>query len=275
MALVTMKEMLSDARREKRAVGAFNVANYETALGVYKAAEAENSPVIIQVYMRLFNSEKAWDLAGSLIRLAQRSRQAIALHLDHGETLEQVATAIRAGYTSVMLDGSRLPFEENATATALAVRLAHGAGISAEGEIGHVAQGDENALTSVEEAVAFAERTSVDALAVSIGTVHGYYKAEPKLDIERCKAIAEALPEMPLVLHGGSGTPLEAVRCVIENGISKVNIATEYMDTYLKSSRAELEKLSGRFLPVDKYYDPVVDACAAHASRLIRFFAGK
>ncbi|MBO5723694.1 MAG: class II fructose-bisphosphate aldolase [Lentisphaeria bacterium] len=275
MALVTMKEMLSDARREKRAVGAFNVANYETALGVYKAAEAENSPVIIQVYMRLFNSEKAWDLAGSLIRLAQRSRQAIALHLDHGETLEQVATAIRAGYTSVMLDGSRLPFEENATATALAVRLAHGAGISAEGEIGHVAQGDENALTSVEEAVAFAERTSVDALAVSIGTVHGYYKAEPKLDIERCKAIAEALPEMPLVLHGGSGTPLEAVRCAIENGISKVNIATEYMDTYLKSSRAELEKLSGRFLPVDKYYDPVVDACAAHASRLIRFFAGK
>ena len=275
MALVTMKEMLSDARREKRAVGAFNVANYETALGVYKAAEAENSPVIIQVYMRLFNSEKAWDLAGSLIRLAQRSRQAIALHLDHGETLEQVATAIRAGYTSVMLDGSRLPFEENATATALAVRLAHGAGISAEGEIGHVAQGDENALTSVEEAVAFAERTSVDALAVSIGTVHGYYKAEPKLDIERCKAIAEALPEMPLVLHGGSGTPLEAVRCAIENGISKVNIATEYMDTYLKSSLAELEKLSGRFLPVDKYYDPVVDACAAHASRLIRFFAGK
>ena len=275
MALVTMKEMLSDARREKRAVGAFNVANYETALGVYKAAEAENSPVIIQVYMRLFNSEKAWDLAGSLIRLAQRSRQAIALHLDHGETLEQVATAIRAGYTSVMLDGSRLPFEENATATALAVRLAHGAGISAEGEIGHVAQGDENALTSVEGAVAFAERTSVDALAVSIGTVHGYYKAEPKLDIERCKAIAEALPEMPLVLHGGSGTPLEAVRCAIENGISKVNIATEYMDTYLKSSRAELEKLSGRFLPVDKYYDPVVDACAAHASRLIRFFAGK
>ena len=275
MALVSMKEMLCSARREKWAVGAFNVANYETALGVFKAAEAEKSPVIIQVYMRLFTSEKAWDLAGTLLRLARRSNQPIALHLDHGETLEQVASAIRAGYTSVMLDGSRLPFEENAAVTALASRLAHGAGVSAEGEIGHVAQGDETALTSVEEAVAFAEKTQVDALAVSIGTAHGYYKAEPRLDIDRCKAIAEALPDLPLVLHGGSGTPLEAVWQSIQNGISKVNIATEYMDTYLKSSRAELEKLNGKFLPVDKYYDPVVDACAAHAARLIRFFAGK
>ena len=275
MALVSMKEMLCSARREKRALGAFNVANYETALGVFKAAEAEKSPVIIQVYMRLFTSEKAWDLAGTLLRLAQRSNQPIALHLDHGETLEQVASAIRAGYTSVMLDGSRLPFEENAAVTALAARLAHGAGVSAEGEIGHVAQGDETALTSVEEAVAFAEKTQVDALAVSIGTAHGYYKAEPRLDIDRCKAIAEALPDLPLVLHGGSGTPLEAVWQSIQNGIAKVNIATEYMDTYLKSSRAELEKLNGKFLPVDKYYDPVVDACAAHAARLIRFFAGK
>ena len=275
MALVSMKEMLCSARREKRALGAFNVANYETALGVFKAAEAEKSPVIIQVYMRLFTSEKAWDLAGTLLRLARRSNQPIALHLDHGETLEQVASAIRAGYTSVMLDGSRLPFEENAAVTALASRLAHGAGVSAEGEIGHVAQGDETALTSVEEAVAFAEKTQVDALAVSIGTAHGYYKAEPRLDIDRCKAIAEALPDLPLVLHGGSGTPLEAVWQSIQNGIAKVNIATEYMDTYLKSSRAELEKLNGKFLPVDKYYDPVVDACAAHAARLIRFFAGK
>ena len=275
MALVSMKEMLCSARREKRALGAFNVANYETALGVFKAAEAEKSPVIIQVYMRLFTSEKAWDLAGTLLRLARRSNQPIALHLDHGETLEQVASAIRAGYTSVMLDGSRLPFEENAAVTALAARLAHGAGVSAEGEIGHVAQGDETALTSVEEAVAFAEKTQVDALAVSIGTAHGYYKAEPRLDIDRCKAIAEALPDLPLVLHGGSGTPLEAVWQSIQNGIAKVNIATEYMDTYLKSSRAELEKLNGKFLPVDKYYDPVVDACAAHAARLIRFFAGK
>ena len=275
MALVTMTEMLQGARKEKRAVGAFNVANYETALAVLKAAEGEHSPVIIQVYDRLFDSYKAADIAGTLIRLAQRSNQPIALHLDHGTSLDHVAVALHAGYTSVMFDGSRLPYDENVAKTKLAVQLAHAAGCSAEGEIGHVAQGDETSLTSVEEAVSFAEATKVDALAVSIGTAHGYYKAEPKLDLERCKAIGDALPDLPLVLHGGSGTPLDAVRESIRRGMAKINIATEFMDTYLKSSRAELEKLNGKVLPVDKYYDPVVDACAAHAARLIRFFAGK
>jgi fructose/tagatose bisphosphate aldolase len=115
----------------------------------------------------------------------------------------------------------------------------------------------------------------VHALAVSIGTAHGYYKSEPKLDIDRCRAIAEALPDVPLVLHGGSGTPLADVRKVIESGIAKVNIATEFMDTYLKTARKELNALDGKFIPVDKFYDPVIDACAEHAARLIRFFAGK
>ena len=274
MSLVTMKELLPAARKEKRAVGAFNVANYETALAVMKAAESDKSPVIIQVYDRLFDSYKAADLAGVLIRLALRSNQPIALHLDHGSRLEHVAVALHAGYTSVMFDGSRLPFEENVAKTRLAAEFAHAAGCTVEGEIGHVAQGDETSLTSVDEAVEFAHATGVDALAVSIGTAHGYYKAEPKLDIARCKAIGDALPELPLVLHGGSGTPLSAVRESIHCGIAKINIATEYMDTYLKSSRAELEKLNGKFLPVDKFFDPVVDACAAHAARLIRFFRG-
>ena len=275
MALVTMTEMLRAARKEHRAVGAFNVANYETSLAVLKAAEGERSPVIIQVYDRLFQTDKAADIAGTLIRLARRASQPIALHLDHGSSLEHVAVALHAGYTSVMFDGSRLPYQENAAKTKLAAELAHAAGCSVEGEIGHVAQGDETSLTSVEEAVDFAHATGVDALAVSIGTAHGYYKAEPKLDIARCRAIGDALPELPLVLHGGSGTPLDAVCESIRCGIAKINIATEYMDTYLKSSRAELEKLDGKFVPVDKYFDPIVDACAAHAARLIRVFAGK
>ena len=275
MALVTMKEMLLTARKEKRAVGAFNIANYETARAVLMAAEQEKQPVIIQLYMRLFDSEKAYDLAGMLLRLAHRSNVPVALHLDHGNTIKQVKDALAWGYTSVMYDGSRLPFEENVKNTAFCVQYAKSFGASVEGEIGHVAQGDETAITEVSEAVEFASATKVDALAVSIGTAHGYYTSEPKLDIERCKAIAEALPELPLVLHGGSGTPLADVRKVIENGVAKVNIATEYMDTYLKSSRAELEKLDGKFLPVDKFYDPVVEECAAHAARLMRFFAGK
>ncbi|MBO5307437.1 MAG: class II fructose-bisphosphate aldolase [Lentisphaeria bacterium] len=275
MALVTMNEILPAARREHRAVGAFNIANYETARAVLQAAEAEAQPVIIQLYMRLFESTKAYDLAGMLIRLAERANVPVALHLDHGDTLKQVENALKWGYTSVMYDGSRLPFDENVANTRIAVEMARKAGASSEAEIGHVAQGDETALTQVDEAVRFAEATRVDSLAVSIGTAHGYYKAEPKLDIERCRAIADALPNVPLVLHGGSGTPLADVRKSIEAGIAKINIATEFMDTFLKSSRNELEKLNGKFLPIDKYYDPIVDECAAHAARLIRFFAGK
>lgn len=275
MALVTMNEILPAARREHRAVGAFNIANYETARAVLQAAEAEAQPVIIQLYMRLFESTKAYDLAGMLIRLAERANVPVALHLDHGDTLTQVENALKWGYTSVMYDGSRLPFDENVANTCTAVEMARKVGASTEAEIGHVAQGDETALTQVDEAVRFAEATKVDSLAVSIGTAHGYYKAEPKLDIERCRAIADALPNVPLVLHGGSGTPLADVRKSIEAGIAKINIATEFMDTFLKSSRCELEKLNGKFLPIDKYYDPIVDECAAHAARLIRFFAGK
>jgi fructose-bisphosphate aldolase class II len=270
-----MNEILPAARREHRAVGAFNIANYETARAVLQAAEAEAQPVIIQLYMRLFDSTKAYDLAGTLIRLAERANVPVALHLDHGDNLTQVENALKWGYTSVMYDGSRLPYDENVANTRIAVEMARKAGASSEAEIGHVAQGDETALTQVDEAVRFAEATGVDSLAVSIGTAHGYYKAEPKLDIERCRAIADALPNVPLVLHGGSGTPLADVRRSIEAGIAKINIATEFMDTFLKTSRRELEKLDGKFLPIDKYYDPIVDECAAHAARLIRFFAGK
>ena len=275
MSLVTMKEILPQARKEKRAVGAFNIANYETAAAVLKAAEAEKSPVIIQLYNRLFNSNKAYDLAGMLIRLAHRSSQPVALHLDHGDNVGQVKDALAWGYTSVMYDGSRLPFDENVRITRFCVDYAKSFGASVEAEIGHVAQGDETALTEVKEAVDFARQTGVDALAVSIGTAHGYYKAEPKLDIARCKAIADEIPDVPLVLHGGSGTPLADVRKAIESGIAKVNIATEFMDTYLKSARRELNELNGKFIPIDKFYDPIVDDCAAHAARLIRFFAGK
>lgn len=275
MALVNMKEILCEARKAKKAVGAFNTANYELSRAILQAAEAENEPVIIQLYMRLFDSEKAYDLCGMLQRLAYRAKVPVALHLDHGATIKQAKDALAWGYTSVMYDGSRDPFEKNVQDTAFVAQYAHSVGATCEGEIGHVAQGDETALTDVDEAVQFAKATGVDALAVSIGTAHGYYKAEPKLDIERCAAIAEALPDVPLVLHGGSGTPLADVRRSVEAGIAKINIATEFMDTYLKASRAELNTLDGKFIPVDKFYDPVVDACAEHVQRLIKFFAGR
>jgi len=273
--LTNMKEMLCEARRAGRAVGAFNVANYETALAVFRAAEAEKAPVIVQLYMRLFDTGKARDLAPMLRGLAERATVPVALHLDHGSTERQAEDALAWGYTSVMFDGSRLPFDENAARTKAVADRAHAAGATCEGEIGHVAMGDGTALTDVSEAAAFGKETGVDALAVSIGTAHGYYKAEPKLDIARCAAIAEALPGVPLVLHGGSGTPLADVRRAIECGIAKVNIATEFLDTYIKSTLKVFGDLNGGFVPPDKLADPIVDACAAHVARLIRFFAGR
>ena len=270
MSLVNMKEMLTAARKAHKAIGAFNITNYETAAAVLKAAEAENEPVIIQLYMRLFDTGKAYDLCGMLQRLAFRGKVPVALHLDHGSTVKQATDALAWGYTSVMYDGSRSPYDEKHVAD-----YAHALGATCEGEIGHVAQGDETALTDVDEAVSFAKATGVDALAVSIGTAHGYYKAEPKLDIPRCAAIADALPDTPLVLHGGSGTPLADVRRAIESGIAKVNIATEFLDGYIKSTLKVFGDLNGAFVPPDKLADPIIDACAAHVQRLIKFFAGR
>ena len=275
MSLVTMRELLPAARKQRRAVGAFNVANYETAAAVVRAAEKERSPVIIQLYMRLFNSDKAYDLAGMLIRMAGRSSQPVALHLDHGDSVTQVENALKWGYTSVMFDGSRLPYDENVRLTRHCAELAKAAGASIEGEIGHVAMGDDTALTEPEEAEAFASAAGVDALAVSIGTAHGYYRSEPKLDISRCRAIAERLPDVPLVLHGGSGTPLSEIRKAIGNGIAKINVATEFQHTFLKSAGTSLAALDGKFVPVDKFMEPVIDDCAAYIARLIRFFAGR
>ena len=174
-----------------------------------------------------------------------------------------------------MYDGSRSSYEENVKWTKFVADYAHALGATCEGEIGHVAQGDETALTDVDEAVSFAKDTGVDALAVSIGTAHGYYKAEPKLDIPRCAAIAESLPDTPLVLHGGSGTPLADVRRAIECGIAKVNIATEFLDTYIKSTLKVYGDLNGAFVPPDKLADPIIDECAAHVQRLVKFFAGR
>ena len=273
--LVNMKEMLDAAHKAHKAVGAFNITNYETAAAVLKAAEAENEPVIIQLYMRLFDTGKAYDLCGMLQRLAFRGKVPVALHLDHGNTVKQATDALAWGYTSVMYDGSRSSYDENVKWTKHVADYAHALGATCEGEIGHVAQGDETALTDVGEAVDFAKATGVDALAVSIGTAHGYYKAEPKLDIPRCKAIADALPEVPLVLHGGSGTPLADVRRAIECGIAKVNIATEFLDGYIKSTLKVFGDLNGAFVPPDKLADPIIDACAAHVQRLIKFFAGR
>jgi ketose-bisphosphate aldolase len=277
MPLVTFKEILPRARREGRAVGAFNVANYETAVAVVEAAEAEHQPVIIQVYHRLMQDRHIGSLVAMFRHLAGQCSMPVAVHLDHGASLEQVRQAVEAGFSSVMFDGSTLPWEENLAWTQQAVEFARRHGVSVEAEIGHVplngAEGSENSpLSTPEEAASFAAATGVDALAVSIGTAHGYYRKEPDVAVDLAQRIS-AVVAAPLVLHGGSGTPPEKVKAVIRCGFAKVNVATEFQHTFQLGLQTELHRLNGSFLPLDKLMrTPTADA-AAYLRPLIRMFA--
>lgn len=270
MSLVTFNEILPQARRENRAVAAFNVANLETVLAVFKAAEAERSPVIIQVYQRLFKDERAALIAAMVAKLAAASDIPVALHLDHGESLDQLRQAIALGYTSVMIDGSKLPFGENIALTVEAAKIAHGAGATLEAEIGHVPFGDGAIeLSTADEAETFAAKTGVDALAISVGTVHGFYKQAPKLDIDRAREIGERIP-IPLVLHGGTGVPEDQLRLAVGCGVAKVNIATELQSCFLTSVAAELAACGGKFKPIDLCFKPVEETVQTYVRAKIR-----
>jgi ketose-bisphosphate aldolase len=267
-----MNEILPQARKEGRAVCAFNVANLETLLSVFKAAAQDKTPVIIQVYQRLFNDERAELIARMTACLAEKSDLPVALHLDHGVSAEQLQQAIDAGYTSVMIDASQLPFEENIALTAKCVKIAHDAGVSIEAEIGHVPFGGGDVeLSTAAEAVEFVERTSVDALAVSIGTAHGFYKKEPKLDIERAREIGKSV-SIPLVLHGGTGVPAEEVKKSLACGVTKINIATELQHLFMGCVKDEIDKNGEKFLPVDLYLKPVEDKVAQYVKDKIKSF---
>lgn len=277
MALVTFKEILPRAREEGRAVGAFNIANYETAKAVIIAAEAENQPVILQVYQRLMGDKFIGALAAMMRHMAKNAAVPVAVHLDHGASFEQVKQAIDCGFTSVMFDGSQLPLAENLAQTAEAAAYAHKHGVTIEGEIGHVPlNGTDGAkdipLSTPEEAAEFAKTTGVDALAVSIGTAHGYYKEEPQIAVELAGAI-NARVSIPLVLHGGSGTPHEKVKAVIRSGFAKVNVATEFQHTFQLRLQQELQQLDGKFLPLDKLMASPTDTAVTHLRQLIRMLA--
>ncbi len=272
--LVTGNEILPAARAAKRAIGGFNVGNYETLLAVLRAAEAEQQPVLIQLYSRLVADGHGEPLAAAARAIAEKMTAPVAIHLDHGASLEQVKRAIDAGFTSVMLDASQLPFAENVALVRQAVALARAAGVSIESEIGHVPMGGSAmAVSQLDETIRFYEETGVDSLAVSIGTAHGFYKAEPKIDVELARRIGEAIP-IPLVLHGGSGTPPEKIRAVIGCGIAKVNIATEFQFDYQQKLRARLEEAGEKFIAVDLLEAPVVESSTQFIRREIRFLAG-
>ena len=231
--IVNFSELLREAQRGRYAVGSFNVYNYETIRGVVEAARELGYGTIV-AFGEAYLSNMEMDEVAALVRsMAGRVEVPLVLHLDHCKSFDNVVKALRAGFTSVMFDGSSLPFEENIRKTAQVVAMAHAVGVSVEAELGALAGGEfsneeagEEIYTNPAQAAEFVAKTGIDALAVSIGTVHGMYKGTPRIDVGVLKKIA-ACVEIPLVLHGGSGTPEEVVRECIRNGIAKINVNTE------------------------------------------------
>ena len=237
---VTLREVLSAADKGGYAVGAFNANNMEIVQSIIAAAIEENSPVILQA------SQGALSYAGlenivALVEIAvKKTDLPVVLHLDHGTDFAQVMRCIRHGFSSVMFDGSKLSLEENIAVTQRVMEVASAVNVSVEAELGKIGGVEDDVsvderdalFTNPAEAQRFVKETGVDALAVAIGTAHGPYKGEPKLDFERLTQIREVIGGTPLVMHGASGVPEDAVREGIRLGIRKVNIDTEIRQAF-------------------------------------------
>ena len=235
--LVTMNEVLKDAKKGHYAVGLFNAVTLELAQGIIAAAEETGSPVIFGTAEVLLPYNSMEDLAMILIPMAKRAKVPVVVHLDHGLHKETCIKALELGFSSIMYDCSLDSYEENCRKVKEMADIAHSYHASIEGEIGHVggAEGAATAeqqddaskyYTTPEEAKDFVEKTGVDALAIAVGTAHGAYKLPPKLDFDRIRKIASTV-DTPLVLHGGSGLTDDDFRKAIAAGISKVNIFTD------------------------------------------------
>jgi len=252
--LVTTKEMLLAAQAGGYAVAAFNAENMEMTVAVLAAAQELRAPIILQATPLMMRFASATLYVAMAKAALENITVPVALHLDHGDSYEVAVRSLRAGYTSLMLDGSRLPYEENAALTRRVVELATPCGIPVEAELGAVG-GTEDGLTSAgdtgtdpEQAADFLARTGADFLAVGIGTAHGVYRAHPKLDLERLEAIRERV-DAPLVLHGASGLTQDDLQACIARGICKINIATELRLAYSGGIKALLAEQPGTFDP--------------------------
>lgn len=238
--LVNMRDLLKDAQSGNYAVGSFSVANMEMVLGVLKAAEELNAPVILQIAeVRL--KQSPLELIGPLmVAAAENAKTPVAVHFDHGKTEEKIGLALELGFTSVMFDGSHLPLDENIAQTKKIMEMAQEYDAAVEAEIGCVGGSEDGSediainCTNPDDAVRFVKETGVDALAIAIGNAHGNYKSTPKLRFDILEKCAE-LVDTPLVLHGGTGiSPEDFVKCS-KTGIKKINIATATFDMVEKT----------------------------------------
>ena len=255
MALVNIKEMLEKARKEHYAVGAFDASTIEMAMAIVEAAEEEKSPVIVMGLtpdLQQGNEKMLTYWTESLKDLAKKASVPVCLHLDHARDMNFLKRCVDAGFTSVMYDASEYPFEENVRLSKEAADYAHKYGATVEAELGHVGDGivsgvikedgnydnPEDYLTNPEEMRRFIAETGVDCLAVAVGTSHGH---EPKLDFERLELL-NSISDIPMVVHGGSGTPDAQIKKAISLGVTKLNIYSEMMAAYFGTMKEELEK---------------------------------
>ena len=242
VALIIETALKKEPGEEKKiAIPAFNIDTMEIAQAILETVEEENCPAIIAVGQAAIKDGKLESLAATVRTLAKDMKTPVVLHLDHGQSVEQVVKALCAGFTSVMIDGSKLSFEDNIAVTQEVVRIANAAGASVEAELGAILGSEDNIshddskpfLVRVQDVIDFTAAVKVDALAVGIGNAHGLYKGRPNLDFQRLQEVRD-VTDVPLVLHGGSGIPDDMIQTAIEIGIRKINVATEIRMAYVE-----------------------------------------
>ncbi|WP_286680841.1 class II fructose-1,6-bisphosphate aldolase [Tepidanaerobacter sp. EBM-49] len=262
--LVSSKEMLNKARQNNYAIAAFNIHNLETLKATVEAAKEERAPLILQTTPGTCEYAGIDYLVAMAHTASNKADIPIALHLDHGNSLDLAIKCIDAGYTSVMIDGSMLPFNENVSLVKQVVEYAHKKQVQVEAELGHISGVEENisssheVLTDPKEAAEFVNRTGVDSLAIAVGTAHGVYKGKPEIHFDIIQNIRQ-LVNVPLVLHGCSGVPEEDVKQAIKCGICKINIATDikiaFADELKKFFVSQPDETDPR-----KYFKPAIKA---------------
>lgn len=258
--LYNMKELLTIAKENKFAVPAFNIGSLEILRAVMEVAEETNSPVILEIHP--LEIEYLTDpFVLTVKEYAHKSKVPVVIHMDHGSNIYDVMRSIKNGYTSVMIDSSNLPYEENVALTKQVVELAHKVNVSVEAEIGTIGamnyetEGVDNVLyTDPEQAKDFVKRTGIDCLAVAIGTAHGLYPKNftPKLNLELLKILNKEV-NIPLVLHGGSGNPDEEVTASVSLGVSKVNISSDVKSVFFKKCHELLNENPNQYEPCDLF----------------------
>jgi fructose-bisphosphate aldolase class II len=249
--------MLQAARAGGYCIGAFNLVDFLTTKAIVEAAEAERAPVMLQTSSATVKQLGISALVALVRAAAADSPVPVALHLDHGTDREVIRQAIRSGYTSVMIDGSKYPLEENIARTRDVVEEAHAHGLSVEGEIGIVAGVEDDIVvrqdaaiyTQPAEALDFQRRSGVDFLAAAIGTAHGFYKVQPRLDIDTLRQIAQAT-QCPMVVHGGTGLPFDVVRELVRAGAAKMNVSTQIKQTYIDGLFGYIEAHRTEYNPI-------------------------